>query len=308
MLPIEELRGQRIQKLENFREKKINPYPSRSKRSDSIANLLSDFERLSLAKEEVFICGRIKSLRKHGKITFGNIQDESADIQFLLKEDILGKRAYKEFSDFDIGDFIQAKGMFFKTKTKEKTLEAHKYKILTKSLCPLPEKWKGLRDIELRQRKRYLDLVINEDTKRRFTQRSNFIKNFRNILEEKGFLEVETPVLEHTPGGADAEPFITHHNALNIDLYLRISLELHLKRLIAGGFEKIFEIGRVFRNEGISTTHLQEFTMCEFYAAYWDYEKMMRFIEDLYSDAAKRTFNQSLHYKFGDHEINFTPP
>ncbi len=304
---IGELKQVRLDKLNKIKKTGIDPYPAECKRTHTIKQTLDDFDDLSKSKKEIVLAGRIKVIRAHGGLTFANIEDQSEQIQLFFKRDEIGKEKYTMLKNLDIGDFIEVKGFLFTTKKGERTLNALDYKILTKSLLPLPEKWHGLQDEEIRYRKRYLDLIMNKDVKNLFLKRTEFINNIRNYLNQEGYIEVETPTLENIPGGADAEPFITHHNKLDIDLYLRISLELHLKRLMVGGFEKIYEIGKVFRNEGISPQHLQEFTMLEFYWAYADYENLMKFTENFYIDIIKKTFG-TLEIKYQDTTLNFKAP
>ncbi len=304
---INELRKARLHKLEKIRNLGIDPYPAKSERTHAIKTALDNFEKFSESGKKIVLAGRIRMIRTHGGLTFMNLHDNSGQIQLLLRRDRIGKEKYKMLKNLDIGDFIQAGGVLFTTKKGEKTLNVEEYKILTKSLLPLPEKWHGLSDREERYRKRYLDLIMNEQVKALFVKRTEFINNIREYLNSKGYMEVETPVLEDVPGGADAEPFITHHNKLDIDLYLRISLELHLKRLIVGGFEKIYEIGKVFRNEGISTQHLQEFTELEFYCAYADYEELMKFVEEFYVAVIQKTFG-TLEIEYQNHILNFKTP
>ena len=284
---IEELRQVRIQKLEELKKKGIDPYPISSERTHAVGSVLVEFEKLSKAKKTVTLGGRIRSIRTHGKLTFGNLEDESGSIQFLLREDALGNQKFKDFELFDIGDFLQASGTLALSKTGEKTLEVADYKLLAKALRPVPQQYFGLKDLETRLRKRYLDLLANKDAHELFVKKSIFWKTIREFLEGRGFLEVNMNVFESIPGGAEAEPFVTHHNALNRDFYLRISLELPLKKLLVGGFEKVFEIGRIFRNEGISTEHLQDYMQMEFYWAYAEYNELMDFTQKMYQDIVK---------------------
>lgn len=304
---INEIREARINKLKKIVDAKIDPYPARSKRTHVIADILKNFDAILNSKEIIYICGRTRTIREHGGLTFMDLEDESGKIQLFFKKDAIGNEKYVFINNLDIGDFIEVHGKVFTTKKGERTLDVENYKILTKSLLPLPEKWHGLSDEEIRYRKRYLDLIMNKDVKHLFGIRTKFLNNIREFLNNNGYTEVETPVLENVPGGADAEPFITHHNKLDIDFYLRISLELHLKRLVVGGFEKIYEIGRVFRNEGMSTQHLQEFTMLEFYWAYADYEDLMKFVEEFYAEIIKKTFG-TLEIKYQDSILNFNAP
>lgn len=304
---IDEIKKARLDKLEEIKKLGIDPYPSKSQRTHTIEKALGNFDSISQDKKEIFLVGRIRTMRVHGGLTFMDIEDQSGKIQLLLKNDEISKEAYGFINNLDIGDFLEAKGVLFKTKKGEKTLNVKGYKILAKSLLPLPEKWHGLKDEEERYRKRYLDLIMNKEVKKLFIKRAEFIKNIRNYLDKSGYMEVETPVLESVPGGADAEPFITHHNKLDVNFYLRISLELHLKRLLVGGFEKIYEIGKVFRNEGTSTQHLQEFTELEFYWAYADYKDLMKFIEDFYTAIIQKTFG-SLEIKYENYTLSFKTP
>lgn len=267
-------------------------YPSETKRTHTASEALDDFAKLTKAKKEIILVGRIKSQRGHGGATFLDIEDGTGKIQGLIKKDGVGESAYKFFLDnFDIGDFIEVRGILFKTKAGEKTIEAADFKMLAKSLLPLPEKWHGLQDVEERFRKRYLDLIFNAEVKNKFELRSKIIKEIRVFLESEGFLEVETPILQPLYGGATARPFKTHLNALDVDLYLRISPELYLKRLLVGGLEKVYEIGKCFRNEGLDRQHNPDFTMLEFYWAYANYKDLMAFTEKLFSDLLKKFFS-----------------
>src|SRR3989344_8618393 len=245
MATIDELRKIRLQKLEAIQKAGILAYPGAVKRTHTISRALARFEKLSKAKKEIILTGRIMSLRGHGGATFFDVEAGMGKIQVFLKKDGVGETAYKFFIDnFDIGDFIEARGILLKTKTGEKTLEARDYKILAKNLRPLPEKWHGIQDIEERYRKRYLDLIFNKDIKEKFILRSKIIKETRTFFEKDGFIEVETPILQPIYGGTEARPFKTHLNAPDMDLYLRVAPELYLKRLLVGGFEKVYEIGR----------------------------------------------------------------
>lgn len=304
MSSIQEIRKNRIQKLEKIRQAGIEPYPALSGRTHTVKQVLDDFEKLSKENTEISLTGRVRLVRSHGGSTFLHLEDETGKIQLFAKRDKIGAEQYKFlFGILDIGDFIQAKGTVFLTQKGEKTLMLKDYTILTKTLLSLPEKWHGLKDVEERFRKRYLDLIMNAEARELFRKKAVFANEFRNFLLQNNFLEVETPVLEDIPGGAEAEPFITHHNKLDKDFYLRISLELHLKRLIVGGYENVFEIGRVFRNEGMDTEHLQEFTMLEFYSAYRDYNWLMDFLEKMYAHAIQKVFGS---LQAGG--LDFTPP
>jgi lysyl-tRNA synthetase class 2 len=298
-------RNIKFKKLENLKAKGISPYPSFSQRTSTCAAVVLNFDQLK--DEKIFLAGRIRSIRSHGKSTFANLEDESGKIQFYLKEDLLGASKYKLFEDFDLGDFIQIEGTLFETKAGEKTVKVSDFKILAKSILPFPEKWHGLKDIELRFRKRYLDLIMNPRVKSVFQVRAKLIDAIRDFLTDDGFLEVQTPILQPIAGGADARPFVTHHNVLDIDLYLRIAPELYLKRLIVGGFEKIYELGPIFRNEGMSREHLQEFTALEYYWAYKNYKDLMEFNEKLFVYILERAF-KTLKFEYQGQKIDFTPP
>ncbi len=307
MSRIEEIRENRIRKSENLKKTGYSPYPGKTKRSYTNREALDDFNSLKKNKEQIFLVGRIKAQRGHGKACFIDIEDGTASVQALLRQDALGKKMFKFFSDyFDVGDFIQVRGTFFLTKKKEKTLDADDLKILSKSILPLPEKWHGLKNEEERFRKRYLDILLNPEVKEMFRKKAVFWNSIREFLIERGFLEVETPVFETTAGGADAKPFRTHHDALDIDVYLRISMgELWQKKLMVAGFEKTFEIGRQFRNEGISHEHLQDYTQMEFYWAYSDYKKGMKFVEEMYKYVIKKTFG-TLKFKIKGFDVDFS--
>lgn len=291
----------RLQKLKKIIEAKIEPYPAKSTLNSTIAEA-SDKE---LGTGGIKVAGRLMTIRLIGKLIFANLADQSGKIQISLKHDEIGKDIFDQFVKFiDVGDYIGVEGELFKTHKGEITIAVKKFTLLTKSLRPLPEKWHGLKDQEIRYRQRYLDLIANPEVKKIFLKRAELIKNIRQYFDQRDFIEVETPVLEKIPGGADAEPFITHHNTLDVDFYLRISLELHLKRLVVGGLEKVYEIGKVFRNEGISTEHLQEFTLLEFYWAYASYLELMNLIEDFYTTIIKNTFG-SLQVKYQNNILDF---
>lgn len=272
----------RLKKRKTLKDLGDNPYPIFVKRTHSIQEAIDEFFKLSKEKKLIKLTGRLMTLREHGALTFGNLKDGGNQIQIAFRRDGMGKSAYEELSKLvDIGDFLNVEGVLFKTKRGEKTLDVRKFNIISKSLQPLPEKWHGLKDVEQRYRKRYLDILMNEEVSDIFKKRSKIIKEARSFLETNDFLEVETPILQQIPGGASAKPFKTHLNALNLDMYLRISPELYLKRLLVGGFDRVYEIGRNFRNEGMDYSHNPEFTMLEFYWAYSNYKEGMRFTEKL---------------------------
>ncbi len=275
----------RLDKLAQLREFGVEPYGDQYKRTHMAQEILDGFENLE--GQVVNVAGRMMSKRDQGKVIFSHIQDFSGRIQLYIRKDEMGEEWFEMISKFDIGDIIGVEGKVFRTKRGEISIHATDVKILSKSMRPLPEKFHGLTNVELRYRQRYLDLIMNPEVKNVFIMRSKIIRSMRNYLESQGFLEVETPTLHTIPGGAAARPFITHHNTLDMDLYLRIALELPLKRLIVGGFEKVFEIGRNFRNEGISIKHNPEFTMMELYQAYANYEDIMELTENMISHIAR---------------------
>jgi lysyl-tRNA synthetase class 2 len=297
-------------KLNQFIEKGVNPYPAGSSRTHKIQDLqdkYKDLETGSELEEVAEVTGRLYAWRSGGKVSFADIRDESGKMQLFISVNKLGEQVYEDLKMFDIGDIVGAKGTIKRTNKGELSLNVESITLLTKSLKPLPEKYHGLTDKETIYRKRYLDLIMNEESREVFRKRSKFIKAMRDFMEEKGFMEVETPVLELVPGGADARPFETHHNTLDLDLFLRISLELHLKRLIVGGYEKVYEIGRVFRNEGMSTQHLQEFTLMEFYWAYAEYNQLMELIEEMYTYMMEKVFG-TLQFEYQGQVLDFQRP
>ncbi|RJQ29585.1 lysine--tRNA ligase [Candidatus Parcubacteria bacterium] len=279
---------ERLKKLSRLRESGTNPYPATTRRTVSIAHARKNFKALSRSKKPLWLAGRVASLRDQGNLMFLNIKDEGGDIQVIAKkENLVDFTKWKDL--LDRGDFISVRGPLIESKRGEESIDVKEIAILAKSTRPLPTEWYGIEETELRLRERHLDLLLNPETRELFRRKSRFWETFRNHLKQEGFLEVETPALEHIPGGADAEPFVTHHNALDIDLYLRISLELPLKKLLVGGFEKVFEIGRIFRNEGIDREHLQDYTQLEFYWAYHDYNDLMTLVEKMYKAVVKAT-------------------
>ena len=308
MATIQELQQVRIKKLKAIERAGFLAYPARTKRTHQIKEALNKFTTLSRLKKEIVLVGRIRSIREHGGSCFIHFEDGTGRIQAYFRKNLIGEKAYQFFLDyFDIGDFIELRGTLFKTKTGEKTIQVADFKMLSKSLLPLPEKWHGLQDIEERYRKRYLDLIFNSEIKEKFKIRFRIIKEIRNFLEKEGFLEVETPILQAIYGGAKAKPFKTHLNALDLDLYLRIAPELYLKRLLIAGFEKVYEIGRIFRNEGMDRAHNPEFTSLEMYWAYADYKDMMRFTESMISTIVKKIFKKK-EIEYQGKKINFEVP
>jgi len=295
----------RIERLKRIREKGIDPYPAQSKRTHMINEVLGDFKKLEKSSEEIFLCGRLRSIRSHGNLSFTQLQDDSGIMQLAFSKKEMDPEHYKEFVKLvDIGDFIQVQGVLFVTHKGEESLMVKDWKLLTKTLRPLPEKYHGLQDEEEKFRKRYLDILTNPEVKEMFIKKAKFWSSMRAFLIDKGFIEVQTPALEVSAGGADARPFVTHHNALDIDVYLRISMgELWQKKLMVAGFEKTFEIGRQFRNEGMDAEHLQDYTQMEFYWAYADYQKGMELVEEMYKYVAQETFGTT-KFKIKDFDID----
>ena len=302
---------ERKRKLEQLK-KKFNPYPNTFKKSDN-ANVLidkhdkSNREELSKNKINVSVAGRLLMIREMGNSTFADLHDESGKIQIYLQKNSLGTENYKILSEIDLGDIVGIKGSLFKTKTDELTVNVSNIMLLAKSLRPLPEKFHGIADIEIKYRQRYLDLMTSQETKNLFKKRTKIISSIRNYFVDHDFLEIETPMMHIIPGGATAKPFITHHNTLGMDLYLRVAPELFLKRCIVGGFEKIFEINRSFRNEGLSVKHNPEFTMIEFYAAYQDYLYLMDLIERMFN-VLKSDLGFKDSFDYQDFKINAKTP
>lgn len=282
--PLAELRKIRLEKLNTLQSKGIDTFPSSTDRTHTTKEALESLDK------DVVVAGRLSSLRSHGKIVFGDITDQSGQIQILFKSDSLSKDLFDQVSLLDIGDFIEAEGTVFVTKAGQTTVDVKKYKLLAKSLLPIPGEYYGLSDIETRLRKRYLDILTNQAVKEIFIKKNKFWYAIREYLVKNDFLELEMPILENVPGGAEAEPFITHHNALDRDFYLRISLELPLKKMLVAGYERVFEIGRIFRNEGIDSEHLQDYTQMEFYWAYADFDTLMDFVTKMYQEIIEKTF------------------
>ena len=309
---LNEQRQQRIKKLESLREAGVAPYGTRfdvKDRAGDVIRLHGQKTKDMLERERITctIAGRIVALRRFGKAAFAVLQDGSDRLQAYLKKDLLSPQAYAVTEQLDLGDWIGVSGTLFRTKTNEFTVEVHDLTFLSKALRPLPEKWHGLTDVETRYRQRYVDLIANPEVHGIFAMRSRVIAGIRAFLIERGFLEVETPMMQPIPGGAAAKPFVTHHNALGVDLYLRIAPELYLKRLIVGGFPRVFEINRNFRNEGISTIHNPEFTMLEFYVSFADYQDLIRLTEDMISSLAQELLGKT-EIEYQGKIINLTPP
>src|SRR5215467_489117 len=302
----------RRRKLAKLKEAGHTLYPNDFKPSHNAAEVVSKFDKqsddeLKATPAEIRVAGRIMSIRRFGKASFFHIQDRSGRLQVYAQKERLGDEGYSFFQGLDVGDIVGVWGSLFRTRTKELTLEAQGIRLLAKGLRPLPEKWHGLADVEARYRQRYVDLMVNPEVRKVFETRSRVVRLLRRFFEERGFLEVETPMMQSIPGGAVARPFITHHNALDIELYLRVAPELFLKRLLVGGFERVFELNRNFRNEGISVRHNPEFTMLEFYQAYATYEDLIKLTEELFVTLAEKVVG-SLEVRYGDHVIDLKPP
>ena len=299
--PLESIIKTRTEKLNKIRENNINPYPARTAAKGRIGAILEHYTALAIgaaAEEKHTVAGRITSIREMGKASFIDIIDETGKLQLYVRANTMGADSFQMFKSYiDIADFIEATGVVFRTKTGQLSIMVEGWKLLSKALRPLPEKWHGLKDTEIRYRQRYLDLIANPDVRAVFAARSTIISALRSCLTQQGFMEVETPIMQVIPGGAAAKPFITHHNELDMDLYLRIAPELYLKRLVVGGFERVFEIGRNFRNEGIDRGHNPEFTMMEVYQAYADYSDMMNLTEQLIA-AASQALNKPIATPF----------
>ena len=310
----QELIKQRQAKLERLRAGGFDPYPARYQRThtaEEAAQALQALEKRGASPEEadeVSLAGRVTAIRLMGKRAFIDLRDGTGKIQADLRQDTLGDESYEMFVDLvDIGDFVGVSGTLFRTRSGEITVQVHQYAFLAKALRPLPEKWHGVQDVEVRYRQRYLDLIANAPVRDIFRLRSRVVAAIRRFLDERGFLEVETPVLQPSAGGAAAKPFVTHHHALDRDLYLRIATELHLKRLIVGGLDSVYEIGPVFRNEGVSTKHNPEYTLLECYQAYADYQDIMKLVEEMVAHVAQQTLG-GLKVPYGDTELDLTPP
>lgn len=292
----EDIQKTKFAKLEKIKLAGMEAYPEKCQRTMNNQEALEKFSELSKSKKEIALVGRVKSFRWMGNIAFSHIEDGSVKVQIFLNKKVLDADVFKLYVDsVEIGDFVEATGILFETKAGEKTLEVHSWKMLSKNIRPIPVEYFGFKDEEALLRKRYLDLMMNPSTRELFQKKNVFWQTIRGLLSSEGFLEVQTPVLEHIPGGAEAEPFVTHYNALDQDFYLRISLELPLKRLLVGGYEKVFEIGRVFRNEGMDRDHLQEFDHMEFYASYWDFAHGMEFCEKMHREIVFKVMGGYVH-------------
>ena len=308
----DELTLSRKVKLKRLTDNGIDPYPPRYTRTSPISDAIENFESIdspdctSQNEQSVSLSGRIMSIRSMGKASFLDIRDASGTIQTLMRQNVL-EQSYETLKDIDIGDFIGVTGTVMRTRTGQITVDTKEFVVLSKGLRPLPEKWHGLRDVEIRYRQRYLDLIANPQVKDTFVQRGKIIKGIRDFFDDRGFIEVDTPIMVPVAAGAHARPFITHHNALDQQLYLRIATELYLKRLIVGGFDKVYELGRVFRNEGIDQDHNPEFTLLESYEAYADYFSVMTMVEEMVSKIATDIFG-SAKIPFDGHIIDFSPP
>ena len=304
---LEKLRATRIEKGEALRAAGANPYPYRFEVTHAVAAVREQEKALAEAGTQVRVAGRVMALRGHGKTAFGHIEDSSGRIQFYLKRDDVGDEVFRRFELVDLGDIAGIVGAVFRTRTDELTIKVASFELLSKSIRPLPEKWHGLTDKEIRYRQRYVDLAVNPEVREVFIKRSRLVETVRRFLLARGFLEVETPVLQPLYGGASARPFTTHHNALDMTLYLRIANELYLKRLLVGGFERVFEFSKDFRNEGIDRSHNPEFTMMECYAAYLDYMDYMDMMEAMVADVA-RQLTPDGRATFDGRSMDFTKP
>ncbi|MDE5415960.1 lysine--tRNA ligase [Alkalihalobacterium chitinilyticum] len=310
-LELNDLLAVRREKLKKLVDKGVDPFGGKFVRTHSAKEMTEQFgeiskEQLEEDKHEVVLAGRIMTKRGKGKAGFAHIQDLTGKIQIYVRQDAIGEEAYDLFNTIDIGDLVGVSGVAFKTKVGELSIKVTNFQLLTKSLRPLPDKFHGLKDIEQRYRQRYVDLIVNPEVRDTFVLRSKILQSMRRYLDSRGYLEVETPMMHSIAGGASARPFITHHNALDMTLYMRIAIELHLKRLIVGGLEKVYEIGRVFRNEGVSTRHNPEFTMIELYEAYADYKDIMSLTENLIAHIAEEVLGTTT-VQYGDYEVNLKP-
>ena len=310
--PIEQLIANRLAKLDEIRQLGVEPYPTRYRVEESVSAAKKRFsestaEELAEAKPEVRLAGRLRAVRGHGKVSFADLSDGADQMQIYLRKNDLDETSWQIFKLLDLGDFLGVEGTIFRTRTGELSVAVQRLQVLAKAARPMPEKYHGLADREARARQRYLDLLSNSESREVFETRSRIVSGVRRFLDDADFIEVETPMMQPIPGGATARPFVTHHNTLDLDLFLRIAPELYLKRLIVGGMERVYEINRNFRNEGISTRHNPEFTMLEFYWAYADYELLMDFTEQMVTTIAEDVVG-TLEVPWGDQTINFARP
>ena len=302
----------RRQKMAKLDAQGFPVYPNDFRPTDTVLAIRNDHgslapQQLEESAKEFKLAGRVRAFRPHGKVAFLEIEDSTGRLQVYTRKDKLGAEAYESVRSLDVGDIVGVRGVLFRTRTNELTIDATEVRLLSKCIRPLPEKWHGLKDVETRYRQRYVDLMVNPEVREVFRSRSRIIGLVRDFLQQRGFLEVETPMMQPMAGGAAAKPFVTHHNALDLELYLRVAPELFLKRLLVGGFDRVFELNRNFRNEGLSTRHNPEFTMLEFYQAYADYRDMMELTEELFVMLAEEICG-SLRIPCGDHEVNLERP
>ncbi|MCZ7528150.1 MAG: lysine--tRNA ligase [Acidimicrobiia bacterium] len=303
-------RARRLAKVDALRDRGVDPYPVRFDRDRTLGRLRAEFGHLAPGEEtrvRVRVAGRVLLLRRQGKLTFATVRDGTGTVQLFVSRAVVGEDAHDEFDDLDLGDWVGVEGTVMATRKGELSVKVDGFRLLAKCLRPLPDKWHGLADVDTRFRQRYVDLIANDDARRVFEIRFAVIAALREMLTERGFVEVETPVLQPIPGGAAARPFVTHHHALDMELYLRVAPELHLKRLLVGGLEKVFEVARVFRNEGLSTRHNPEFTMLEAYEAFVDYTEMMGLTEELVVHAAREAVGTTV-VEIEGRSVDLTPP
>ena len=305
MSRMDHLQQERLQKLQSWRARGLDPYPYSFSRTHTTSEV-RDCEP-ALAGRTLALAGRLMTLRGHGKTNFAHLQDAGGRLQLYARQDGLGAERYEAWLLLEVGDLVGVRGEVFRTRTGELTLAVREFELLAKALRPLPDKWHGLSDKEVRYRQRYVDLIVNPEVREVFVKRSRILSHIRGDLLGRGFLEVETPVLQPLYGGASARPFVTQHHALGVELYLRIAPELYLKRLLVGGLDGVFEVARNFRNEGMDRSHSPEFTMLELYVAYWDYEDMRRLTEEMVAGVV-RSVCGAQQLRYGELDLDFTPP